>query len=153
MPTYTPKTFTLVMPDQSITYPGPPGTGNPPDGYVLTWDQADGYYIARPSTKIQILSSPSSSPYTATIEDIVLVPTHAGNFTVNLPPSPLIGTTLTIKDFAGVAAANNIIVQPGVLGQLIDGGATFTINSNFGSIRIVFTGGSSGTVWSIIAKV
>jgi hypothetical protein len=146
MPTYTPKTFTLVMPDQTDKFPGVAGTGNPPDGYVVTWDQLDGYYVARPSPRIKILSSPSTSPYTPSIEDIVEVQNHSGIFTVNLPSSPLVGTVFVIKDFAGVASSNNIDVATS---QLIDGQNPYVISNNFGAVTVVF----NGSTWSVISKV
>lgn len=145
MPTYTPKTFTLVMPDQTDKFGNPAPTGNPPDGYVLTWDALDGYYIARPSPRIKILSSPGSTPYTPSIEDVVEVPNHAGIFTVDLPSSPLVGTNYFIKDFAGVAASNNINVATT---QLVDGLNPYVINTNFGCILVVF----NGTTWSVLSK-
>lgn len=146
MPTYTPKTFTLVMPDQTDKFGGPPGTGNPPDGYVVTWDQLDGYYVARPSPRIKIISTPSVSPYTPSIEDVVEVLNHVGVFTVNLPSSPLVGTTYFIKDFAGVATANNINVATS---QQVDGLNPYVINNNFGCISVVF----NGTTWSVLTKM
>ena len=146
MPTYTPKTFTLVMPDQTDKFGGPPGPGNPPDGYVVTWDQLDGYYVARPSPRIRIISSPAVSPYTPTVEDVVEVQNHASTFTVTLPTSPLVGTTYFIKDFAGVASTNNINVATT---QLIDGLNPYVINNNFGCISVVF----NGATWSVLTKM
>lgn len=146
MPTYTPKTFTLVMPDQTDKFGAPPGTGNPPDGYVVTWDAADGYYVARPSPRIKIISSPTVSPYTPSVEDVVEVQNHAGVFTVNLPNTPLVGTNYFIKDFAGVATSNNINVATT---QLVDGLNPYVINNNFGCIAVVF----NGTTWSVLTKM
>jgi hypothetical protein len=146
MPTYTPKTFTLVMPDQTDKFGPPAGTGSPPDGYVITWDALDGYYVARPSPRIKFISSPGASPYTPSIEDVVEVPNHAGVFTINLPSSPLVGTTYFIKDFAGVASSNNINVATT---QLVDGLNPYVINNNFGCISVVF----NGTTWSVLTKM
>lgn len=146
MSTYTPKTFTLVMPDQTDKFSGTPGTGNPPDGYVVTWDAADGYYLARPSPRIKIISTPSTNPYTPSIEDVVEVPNHASLFTINLPNSPLIGTTYFIKDFAGVAASFNINIATT---QLVDGLNPYVISNNFGCILVVF----NGTTWSVLTKM
>jgi len=148
MPTYTPKTFTLVMPDQTDKFGLPAGTGNPPDGYVVTWDALDGYYVARPSPRIKIIASTSVSGYIAgtNSEDVVEVLTHAGTFTVNLPSTPLVGTTYFIKDFAGVATANNINV---VTTQLVDGLNPYVINNNFGCISVTF----NGTTWSVLTKM
>ena len=149
MPTNAKKTRTLTIPDMSFTYPP---VGNPPDGYVITYSAADGYYIARPSPRILTIFTAPSSPYTAGtgnpsigIEDVVLVTSHVGLFTVNLPISPLVGTTIRVKDFAGAAAANNINVATA---QLIDGVNPYVINTNFGAVVVTFT----GSTWSILSK-
>lgn len=148
MPTYTPKTFTLVMPDQTDKYGLPAGAGSPPDGYVVTWDALDGYYIARPSPRIKIITSTSTTGYIAgtNSEDVVEVLTHAGAFTVNLPSSPLVGTTYFIKDFAGVAGGGNQINVATT--QLVDTLNPYVINTNFGCISVVF----NGTTWSVLSK-
>ena len=143
MATITPRTFTLVIPDMTDRYPP---TGNPPDGYVITFSAGDGYYIARPSPRILNMATAPSTPYSAGTEDVVLVPNHVGLFTVNIPFSPLVGTTIRIKDLAGVAAANNINVAST---QLIDGANPYVINTNYGAIMITFT----GTTWAVLSKV
>lgn len=120
----------------------------PPDGYVITYSAVDGYYIPKPTSKLLIISSPVTSPYNATVEDVVEVQSHAGTFTVNLPVTPPAGTTMYIKDFAGLAATNNINV---VSAANIDGAGSYTINTNYGSIRVIFSGGGGGT-WSILSK-
>lgn len=142
MPTNTPRTKTFVIPNMSDRYPP---LGNPPDGYVITYQASDGYYIARPPIKILSFSSPTISPYTVTVEDVVLVQTHAGTFTVNLPTGSIPGTTVFIKDFAGVAAANVINV---VAAALIDGTTPYIINTNYGQVRVIY----NGVTWSILSK-
>jgi hypothetical protein len=135
-------TRTLAMPDQSDRYPA----NNPPDGYIVTFSQTDGYYLAKPLSRILALSSPTS-PYTPLNEDVILVPSHAGTFTINLPLGQTAGKVFFIKDFAGVAAANNIVVSGN--GNNIDGAPNQTITTNFGSLEIIF----SGATWAILAKV
>lgn len=137
------RSTTLVIPNMSDRFPP---VGNPPDGYVIAFNAADGYYIAKPPSKISIIATvvQAQNPYTATSEDLTLV-SHTGIFTVNLPISPPAGTNLIIKDFSGNAATNNITVSSG---QLIDGSATYLINTNFGIVRVVFT----GTTWVVIDK-
>lgn len=144
MPTNTPKTRTLSLPDLADRFAGSPPS--PPDGYVLAWSGVDGYYLPRPSSKILGLSFPVSTPYNVASEDVVEVPSHVGTFTVNLPISPLPGTNVYIKDSAGTAAANPINV---VTTQLIDTQNPYQINNNFGAIKVVFT----GSTWSVISKV
>jgi hypothetical protein len=145
MPTNKPQTRTLVLPDLADRFTGPP-LGSPPDGYVLTWSAADGYFLPKPSTKLQVISQPSSFPYNIGNEDVVEVQTHAGTVVVNLPSSPLPGTNYYIKDFAGVASTNPISIATT---QLVDTQNPYQITNNFGCVRVVF----NGVTWSVIAKV
>jgi hypothetical protein len=142
MPRFTPKTKVFQMPDLVDRFPT---QGLPPDGYVVTFSATDGYYYPKPTSKLQILSAPVSSPYNATVEDVVLVQTHSGTFIVNLPVAPPLGTRMWVKDFAGVAGANQINV---VSGANIDGTGTYSITANYGSVGVVYT----GTTWTIITK-
>lgn|SRR5574337_67798 len=132
---------TLSLPDMTDRYPS---VGNPPDGYVITYRASDGYYLALPPNKLLVLNSVSSTPYSVATEDVVMV-SHAGAFVVNLPTSPLVGTNVFIKDASGNAASFNITVAAT---QLIDGAASYTINTNYGVVRVAFT----GTTWIILSK-
>ena len=124
-----------------------PNLPDPPDGYVVTFDGAnDGYYLAKPLSRILAISSPAS-PYTPVTEDVVLVPNHVGVFTVNLPLGQTAGKVFFIKDFAGVAAANNISVSGN--GNNIDGAPSQTIVTNYGALQVVWSGAS----WAILARV
>jgi len=134
MPTNLVNTKTLTLP---VT--------TPPDGYVLTYSAVDGYYLPKPPSLFILANAGSGPTYSATTEDVVIVATHVGVFTVNLPINPPIGKTIFIKDSAGVAAANNISIASAAL---IDGSATYTINTNFGCIKVVFT----GSTWFILTK-
>lgn len=119
---------------------------NPPDGYVLTYSNIDGYYVGKPLPQpLLSIASPNTSPFNATTQEAVLVQSHTGVFTVNLPVSPTAGKIIYIKDFGGVAAVHNISV---VSGQLIDGAGNYTINTNFGCVKVLF----DGTTWSILTK-
>jgi hypothetical protein len=128
-------------------FPSSTPPGLPPDGYVIAFDAADGYYIARPSSKILILTNPTvpgAGSYSVTVEDVALI-THAGTGTINLPTSPPTGTVVQIKDFSGNCATQNLTVSTA---QQIDGSATYVINTNFGSVRAVF----AGATWAILDK-
>lgn len=124
-----------------------PNVADPPDGYVITFDASQGAYFARPLSRILAISTPGSTPYLPINEDVILVPGHAGAFTINLPLGQTTGKVFFIKDFAGVAAANNIVVSGN--GNNIDGAASQTITTNFGSLEVIW----SGTTWAILAKV
>lgn len=142
MATTVRTTRTLALPDMSDRYP----SNNPPDGYILTFSSADGYYLAKPLSRILAISSPTS-PYTPTTEDVVLVPNHVGVFTINLPLGQTPGKTFYIKDFAGVAAANNIVVSGN--GNNIDGAPSQTLNINYSGIQVIWSGAS----WAILANI
>jgi len=142
MATTVKTTRTLALPDMSDRYTA----NNPPDGYILTFSQTDGYYLAKPLSRILAISTPTT-PYTPIGEDVVLVPSHAGTFTINLPLGQTPGKVFFVKDFGGVAAANNIVVSGN--GNNIDGAPNQTINTNFGGLEIIWSGAS----WAILARV
>lgn len=153
MVTNTPKTKTFTLPDLSDRFPTPPPNtpiGSPPDGYVITFNASDGYYIPKPTSKL--LDLPSSvvpiafeTTYNVGLENIVLVGSHTGTFTVNLPASPIAGTHIFVKDFAGIAATHQIDVVAAVN---IDSSTTYTINTTFGVVHVIWT----GSIWSILSK-
>ncbi|MBP2208150.1 hypothetical protein JOJ86_005876 [Rhodococcus percolatus] len=101
------------------------------------------------------ITTVTASPYAAAhVDDVILVNRSAAT-TVNLPPTasgnalaiprPGAGTMLTIKDAAGNAATNNIVVNAAA-GETIDGATPKTINTNYGVLKLV----SNGTGWSVI---
>lgn len=76
-------------------------------------------------------------------DDFVGVDTSAAR-TITMPSAPSTGKRWTIKDKTGTAAAFNITVSGG--GHNIDGSASYTINTNFGSIDLIY----NGTTFSVI---
>ena len=85
--------------------------------------------------------STSATPYVALSTDqVIAMDSTAGIKTVQLPNAPITGKWYTVKDSAGTAVANNITVTTvgGVV--LIDGAASFIMNSAFESGTFVFTG-------------
>lgn len=90
------------------------------------------------------VTTPGAYPYTTIPQDnVILVDTSAARTIVPLA-SPTTGQMHRIKDNAGSAAANNITVTPS--GKNIDGSASFLINTNYGSIDIVY----NGAQWNIL---
>lgn len=82
--------------------------------------------------------------YTALATDYFLcVDTSTTSVTITLPIG-IIGTVYMVKDCAGDANTNNIIIQ-GTGGQWIDGANSATINSPFGNLQFIF----NGVDWSI----
>lgn len=83
----------------------------------------------------------SSSPYTVLVNDAFLsVDSTAGTVTIWLPNAPLVGRTIIIKDSTGQSAANaiNITTVGGIV--TIDGQTTYTINTVYKSINVIFDG-------------
>lgn len=88
--------------------------------------------------------TPGAYPYTTTSQDgLILVDTSSAR-TITPLASPTTGQRHIIKDSVGSAAANNITVTPS--GKNIDGSASYTINVNYGSITIIY----SGSQWLIV---
>lgn len=138
MPRYTPKTKHFVMPDLIDRFGLP--FGNPPDGYVVTFSGIDGYYYPKPTSKLQTLTSPGISPYTILTEDVVLVQTHAGTFTVNLPPY----TTIAVAS-NGQALPQATINVASTTGFPTSG--TIRVTTNTG-VQTVTYSGTTGTTFT-----
>jgi hypothetical protein len=106
--------------------PGPPGpigpAGNPSP--VAVTDVATATYTALPTD--YFLCVLTNAPVTITL------------------PTGVLGTVYIVKDCFGAAATNPVTIQ-GTGGQTVDG-STATINTDFGSIQLVF----NGTNWSIV---
>ena len=81
---------------------------------------------------------------------LVDVTPFAGGTTLNLPAGSSVtqGDTITIKDGAGTALANNIIVTPNGTDQIDGVNAAVTLNTN----RAYITLFSDGTHWHIIGQ-
>jgi len=85
-----------------------------------------------------------TATYTALATDYFLCVLTNGLVTITLPAGTL-GRVYMVKDCFGAAATNPITIQ-GTGGQLVDGAAAATINTNYGSLQFVF----NGTGWSIV---
>ena len=83
----------------------------------------------------------AASPYTVlTANDFLAVTTSGGAVTIRLPNAPTTGRVIQVKDSGGVAATSNITVTTVGGTVLIDGNATFVINTAYQSINVVFSG-------------
>lgn len=90
------------------------------------------------------VTTPGAYPYTAVPQDyLILVDTTVAR-TINLNASPVTGQSYRIKDATGTAGVNNITITPAA--GNIDGSASKTISSNYGSVDLVY----NGTQWSIL---
>lgn len=88
----------------------------------------------------------SSSPYVVLTTDYFISVSTASARTIQLPNAPTTNQAWIIKDRTGSGGSNNISVTTvgGVI--TIDGATTYTINSNFGSIGVLFNG-TSYEIW------
>lgn len=106
---------------------GPPGPPGPPGTIGLV-----------PVTIV------TTTPFTPALTNYLLDINVAAPAGVVLPVSPT-GTVFIIKDISGAAAVNPITVSV-TGGVLIDGSATALINTNYGSITLIF----NGTQWNVV---
>lgn len=117
---------------------------NPPDGYLLSFQASTGLWIPVNvplgiNRKIGTAVLFAASPYTVQgNDDFIPVNSTGGAITINLPASPFTGKGYTIADIQGTAATNNIIVSGN--GFQIAGGGSYTINTNFGELTVIFNG-------------
>lgn len=84
----------------------------------------------------------TTTPFNATTSDYFLGVDVATPASIVLPVSPL-GTVFIVKDIDGDALTNPITVTASTT---IDGSASATINSPYGSLQFVF----NGTEWNIV---
>lgn len=90
------------------------------------------------------IKTPSAYPYTTIPQDaVILVDTSVARTIIPLA-SPTTGQKFIIKDSVGTAATFNITVTPS--GKNIDGQASYVINTNYGSMTIIY----NGTEWSVV---
>jgi len=97
-----------------------------------------------------------SSPGDSNVKDVILMVGTGAASQVNLPDSPSIGETYTIKDTTGSAATNNMAINTSpVQGNPIEdgtlnvsGGYTLTLATNYESVTLTW----NGLMWMIIAS-
>jgi hypothetical protein len=116
---------------------GPPGPPGPPG------PQGDPGPAGPPGTPGLVPTTiVSVSPFTATLADYYLAVAVPIPVSVILPASPT-GTVFVIKDIEGDAITNPITITASTT---IDGAASATINSPYGSITLIF----NGVEWNIV---
>lgn len=99
-------------------------------------------------SKIGSPTVPGSLPYTVLLSDffISIRPATLGTGTINLPTaSSASGRYFIIKDVEGAAGGKPITIDPSGA-ELIDGAATYIMNTDWESLSIY----SNGTAWFII---
>jgi hypothetical protein len=85
----------------------------------------------------------NTTPYVVLVTDLFIsVDTTTLAITIQLPNAATVGDYYIIKDRSGLAATNNITVTTVGGAVLIDGAATYTMNTAFQSIQLI--GNSTG---------
>jgi len=112
---------------------------------LVTINTSTGQLGSEPSSVISQLTITSvnnaASPYTVLSTDqFIACQSSTGAITIKLPNAPLTGRVIYIKDSNGAAFASNISVTTVGGAVTIDGQTTYTINSNYGSVNVVFDG-------------
>lgn len=105
-----------------------------------------GVILARPATSGTValnVATVTSSPFTVTGEDVVLVNDDtAGATTVNLPAAAAVGRVVRVKK---LGTTGDVTVD-GDTTETIDDGLTATLTVQYESISLV----SDGTEWHIV---
>lgn len=105
-------------------------TATSPNVIYYTW--VKGSPVVSVSTNYAMLES----------DEVILVDATAANRTVDLFPTPVVGTTITIKKIDNTA--NTVTINGN--GATIDGQATQVLSSQFSAYKIVY----NGSAWFII---
>lgn len=102
---------------------------------------ANGFVTTVAGAEVINVTVVNTTPYPAISTDYFLaVDCSGGIITVQLPNAPTTGRTFVIKDSTGSSNTNNITLTTvgGIV--LIDAAATYTINTNYYSLQVVFDG-------------
>lgn len=90
------------------------------------------------------VKSPGAYPYTTVPSDgVILVDTSSAR-TINLNASPVTGQMYRIKDNVGSAGTNAVTITPAA--GNIDGAGSYSLNVNYGSVDVVY----SGSGWFVL---
>lgn len=128
----------------------------PTDGYVLTWDNADGYWKPEQISgggggetgKVIFTSKTVTSSYSidASEYDYYIFCNHSAPISITLP-NPTIGRTVVIKDISGSAFINNITVLQYASENIEGANNSFVISSDNGSITLAAD--NAGNWWIV----
>lgn len=93
---------------------------------------------------VNVKTPAAGSNYNALVSDFAIFCNFNAARSVILPTTPFPGQSYRIKDISNNAATNNITVDGN--GINIDAAATYAINTNYGSIDVIY----NGTTWSVL---
>jgi hypothetical protein len=115
------------------------------DVYSLIWDGYYNYWTPKKvASNLRIITNITDNYTVLSTDDLIAVGTLASSKTITLPASPSSGTSYEIKDTVGEASLRNIIISGN--GNNIDGSSNYTIDQDYGALKIVYT----GSRWSVV---
>lgn len=98
-------------------------------------------FVTSQGRRVKVTTTVASPYAVLATDEVISVGTIGAPFNVTLPVSPTTGDTYVIKDANGSAGSFNITVQGGAIN--IDAATNAVINTNYGSITVVY----NGTKW------
>ena len=81
----------------------------------------------------------TTATYSIKVDELFLDVNVSTSVALTLPTKSPIGTNYIIKDTSGNASTHNIYISAGS-GETIEGVATKTISTNYGSLKIIYNG-------------
>jgi len=81
----------------------------------------------------------TTATYSIKVDELFLDVNVSTSVALTLPTKSPIGTNYIIKDTSGNASTYNIVIFAGS-GETIEGVATKTISTNYGSLKIIYNG-------------
>jgi len=107
-------------------------------GSTLTINSTQAQFMTNYTT-----TNNAASPYTVLATDYYIsVDASGGVVTIKLPNAPTTNRLIIIKDKNGNSATNNISITTVGGAVTIDGQTTYTLNSNYSSVSLLFNGTS-----------
>lgn len=88
-----------------------------------------------------------TTTYTAVAGDNILADTTSGAFTITLPASASVNDTVSVADYKGTFATNNLTVNSNGL-NLMGSVQTLVLNVNYRNVTLVYSGATQG--WVIV---
>ena len=113
-------------------------------GQVLTSSGAGAPTWTTPATGL-LSWSIKTTTYTAVAGNAILANTTSGAFTITLPASASISDTISIADYAGTFATNNLTVNSNGL-NLMGSVQTLILDVNYRNVTLVYSGATEGWV-------
>ncbi len=114
------------------------------NGGTTTASTVPNKFVLNRGWRRHVTSITSAAPYTVLADDdYIAITTLAAPFQIDLPATPTVGDTFTIKDATGNAAISNVTVSGGA--NNIDGAGSFLMSQPYAAATFTFLNGQ----WSV----